>query len=180
VQLPPAADNNIVSAACQIFFIAFVEARLPRSSIGQSTPMEQAMSTIAATAPLGTPARRDFKTMALGPVLSGLVILFLLFDGLVKLVPWTVVTEMFDRIGYGSSETLARSLGALSLFCPALCALPPTSIPNAILMAGYFCGVLAPHIRIEGMAVTQVLFGLCAGVMVGGGLMLRARARHRR
>jgi hypothetical protein len=34
-----------------------------------------------------------------GPHLSGLVILFLLFDGVIKLVPWPIVTETMDRMG---------------------------------------------------------------------------------
>ena len=66
---------------------------------------------IAETAPVSKPARWT------GRVLSGLVIVFLLFDGAVKLVPWPVVTETMDRMGYGSSETLARSLGTCSIRC---------------------------------------------------------------
>ena len=66
------------------------------------------MSTIAETTPVSKPA------LWTGRVLSGLVILFMLFDGAIKLVPWPVVTETMDRIGYGSSETLARSLGFIT------------------------------------------------------------------
>jgi hypothetical protein len=40
-------------------------------------------------------------------MLSGLVIVFLLFDGAIKLVPWPFVTETMDKMGYGSSENLA-------------------------------------------------------------------------
>lgn len=85
------------------------------------------MSMIAEEAPISKPARW------LGRVLSGLVILFLLFDGAIKLVPWLVVTETMDRIGYGSSETLARSLGVITVVCTVLYAIPPTSILGAIL-----------------------------------------------
>ena len=67
------------------------------------------MPTIAETAPVSKPA------LWTGRVLSGLVILFMLFDGAIKLVPWPVVTEAMDRIGYGSSESLARSLGVITL-----------------------------------------------------------------
>ena len=68
------------------------------------------MPTIAEKVPVSKPA------LSRGRVLSGLVILFLLCDGAIKLVPWPVVTETMDRIGYGSSETLARGLGQLSAF----------------------------------------------------------------
>ena len=67
------------------------------------------MTVIAATAPASPPARWT------GRVLSGLVIVFLLLDGAIKLVPWPIVTETMDRMGYGSSETLARSLGIITI-----------------------------------------------------------------
>ena len=72
------------------------------------------MTTIAETAPVSKTA------LWTGRLLSGLVIIFLLFDGAIKLVPWPVVTETMDRIGYGSSETLARSLGIITIVCTVL------------------------------------------------------------
>src|SRR5437588_365969 len=104
--------------------------------------MEQAMTTIAETAPVSKTA------LWTGRLLSGLVILFLLFDGAIKLVPWPVVTETMDRIGYGSSETLARSLGIITIVCTVLYAIPPTSILGAILLTGYLGGAMASHLRI--------------------------------
>src|ERR1700749_768897 len=83
------------------------------------------MPRLADSAPVSKPA------LWLGRVLSGFVILFLLFDGAIKLVPWPVVTETMDRMGYGSSETLARSLGVITLICTVLYAVPPTSILGA-------------------------------------------------
>ena len=109
----------------------------------------------------------------LGRGLSGLVILFLLFDGSVKLVPWPVVTETMDRIGYGSSETLARSLGAITVACTVLYAIPPTSILGAILLTGYLGGAIASHLRIGSPLFTHTLFGFYLGLMVWGGLWLR-------
>src|SRR5947207_12304586 len=104
--------------------------------------MEHAMPTIAETAPVSKPARW------LGRVLSGLVIAFMLFDGAIKLVPWPIVTEMMDRIGYGSSETLARSLGLITIVCTVLYAIPPTSIVGAILLTGYLGGAMPSNVRI--------------------------------
>jgi len=95
------------------------------------------MTTIAETAPVSKTA------LWTGRLLSGLVILFLLFDGAIKLVPWPVVTESMDRIGYGSSETLARSLGIITIVCTVLYSVPPTSILGAILLTGYLGGAMA-------------------------------------
>ena len=128
------------------------------------------MSSLADTAPLSKSALWS------GRVLSGLVIVFLLFDGAIKLVPWPVVTETMDRMGYGSSETLARSLGLITLVCTVLYAVPPTSILGAILLTGYLGGAIASHVRIGSPLFSHVLFGLYLGLMVWGGLWLRDRS----
>ena len=127
------------------------------------------MPTIVDTAPVSKPALWS------GRLLSGLVIVFLLFDGAVKLVPWPVVTETMDRMGYGSSETLARSLGLITIVCTALYAVPPTSILGAILLSGYLGGAIASHVRIGSPLFSHVLFGFYLGLMVWGGLWLRDR-----
>jgi hypothetical protein len=128
------------------------------------------MPTIAEKAPVSKPA------LWLGRVLSGLVILFLLFDGAIKLVPWPVVTETMDRIGYGSSETLARSLGIITIVCTVLYAIPPTSILGAILLTGYLGGAMASHLRIGSPLFTHILFGFYLGLMLWGGLWLRDKS----
>jgi hypothetical protein len=129
--------------------------------------MEQTMPAIADAVPVSKPA------LWTGRALSGLVVLFLLFDGAIKLVPWPVVTETMDRIGYGPSETLARSLGFITIVCTALYAVPPTSILGAILLTGYLGGAMASHVRIGSPLFSHILFGFYLGLMVWGGLWLR-------
>ena len=129
----------------------------------------KAVPGMASTAQVSRPA------LWLGRVLSGVVILFMLFDGAVKLVPWPIVTETMDRMGYGSSESLARSLGAISLVCTVLYAIPPTSFVGAILLTGYLGGAMASHVRIGSPLFSHVLFGFYLGMMVWGGLWLRDR-----
>lgn len=127
------------------------------------------MPTIANTAPVSKPA------LWTGRVFSGLVILFLLFDGAIKLVPWPIVTETMDRMGYGASESLARTLGIITVACTVLYAIPPTSILGAILLTGYLGGAMASHVRIDSPLFSHTLFGLYLGLMVWGGLWLRDR-----
>src|SRR4030081_3833598 len=136
----------------------------------QSPFKERAMPTIAETAPVSKPA------LWMGRVLSGLVIVFMLFDGAIKLVPWPVVTETMDRIGYGSSESLARALGVITVACTVLYAVPPTSILGAILLTGYLGGAMASHVRIGSPLFSHTLFGFYLGLMVWGGLWLRDRS----
>ncbi|MDB5605761.1 MAG: hypothetical protein JWP25_2661 [Bradyrhizobium sp.] len=128
------------------------------------------MPTIADTAPVSKSA------LWTGRALSGLVIVFLLFDGAIKLVPWPVVTETMDRMGYGSSEVLARSLGFITVACTILYAIPPTSILGAILLTGYLGGAMASHVRIGSPLFSHVLFGFYLGLMLWGGLWLRYRS----
>ena len=125
------------------------------------------MTDIAVTMPVSKPARW------LGRILSGLVIVFLLLDGAIKLVPWPVVTETMDKMGYGSSENLARSLGIITVVCTVLYSVPPTSILGAILLTGYLGGAMASHVRIDSPLFTHTLFGLYLGLMLRGGLWLR-------
>ena len=95
---------------------------------------------------LGEPV--SIQAILLGRLLGALVILFMLFDGASRLVPWTAVTEAMDRFGYGSSDTLARALGVISVTCSALTTIPPTSILGAILWTGYFGDLVATHLKI--------------------------------
>jgi len=125
------------------------------------------MPTTSETAPVSKPARWT------GRVLSGLVIVFLLFDGAIKLVPWPIVTETMDKMGYGSSATLARSLGIITIVCTVLYSVPPTSILGAILLTGYLGGAMASHVRIDSPLFSHTLFGFYLGLMVWGGLWLR-------
>ena len=108
-----------------------------------------------------------------GRVMSGVVILFLLFDGAIKLLPLPVVTETMDKMGFGASDTLARSLGIITIVCTLLYSVPPTSILGAILLTGYLGGAIASHVRIGSPLFTHTLFGLYLGLMVWGGLYLR-------
>ena len=119
------------------------------------------MTAIAETA-ISKPARWT------GRVLSGLVVAFLLFDGTMKLVPLPIVTETMDKMGYGASDNLARSLGLITIVCTLLYAVPPTSILGAILLTGYLGGAIASHLRIDSPLFTHTLFGLYLGLMVWG------------
>ena len=134
-----------------------------------SKAIDEAIPAIAEEAPIAKPA------LWLGRVLSSLVILFLLFDGAIKLVPWPIVTETMDRMGYGPSESLARSLGLITIVCTALYAVPPTSILGAILLTGYLGGAMASHLRIGSPLFSHTLFGFYLGLMLWGGLWLRDR-----
>jgi hypothetical protein len=125
------------------------------------------MATITQTAPVSNTA------LWTGRVLSGVVILFLLVDGAVKLIPLAVVTDTMQQLGYTPSAPTARILGVLTLVCTALYAYPKTSVLGAILLTGYLGGAMATHFRVGSPLFSHLLFGLYLGLMVWGGLYLR-------
>ena len=108
-----------------------------------------------------------------GRIMSGLVVAFLIFDGVIKLMALPIVTETMDQLGYGASMNLARGLGILTLVCAGLYAVPRTSILGAILLTGLLGGAMATHLRIGSPLFTHLFFGLYLGLLAWGGLYLR-------
>jgi TRAP-type C4-dicarboxylate transport system permease small subunit len=108
-----------------------------------------------------------------GYVMSGLVILFLLFDGGIKLVPLEIVTQTSAQMGLPTTVEFARMLGILTLIGVVLYAVPRTAVLGAILLTGYMGGAIATHVRIGSPLFSHVLFGFYLGVLIWGGLYLR-------
>lgn len=111
-----------------------------------------------------------------GMILSGLVIAFLVFDGVIKLIPLPVVTETMAGLGYSADPALARLLGVITLGCAVLYAIPRTSVLGAILLTGLLGGAMATHLRVGSPIFSHLLFGLYVGVIAWGGLYLRYEA----
>jgi DoxX-like family len=112
----------------------------------------------------------------IGYILSGLVILFLLFDAGIKLVPLPIVIETMAQLGYPAGDRgveLARGLGVLTLACTLLYAVPRTAVLGAILLTGLMGGAMATHLRVGSPLFSHLLFGLYLGLMLWGGLFLR-------
>lgn len=108
-----------------------------------------------------------------GYAMSGLVILFLLFDGGIKLVPLEIVTQTSGEIGLPTDASFARLLGILTLIGVVLYAVPQTAVLGAILLTGYMGGAIATHLRIGSPLFSHTLFGVYLGLLIWGGLYLR-------
>jgi hypothetical protein len=109
-----------------------------------------------------------------GRVLSGVVIVFLLFDGIIKLIPIAPVIETMQQLGYTENLTgVARGLGVLTLAIVVLYAIPRTALLGAVLLTGLLGGAMATHLRVGSPLFTHLLFGLYLGLMAWGGLYLR-------
>lgn len=113
------------------------------------------------------------KALWAGRILSGLAILFLLFDGLIKLPPLEIVLTTSKQMGLPASESFARFLGVVTLACTALYAWPRTALLGAVLLTGLFGGAIATHLKLDSPLFSHTLFGVYLGLMVWGGLWLR-------
>lgn len=103
--------------------------------------------------------------------MSGLIIAFMVFDGISKLALERHVIASTTAIGY--PVEVIRPLGVICLVCTILYAVPRTSILGAILLTGYLGGAVASKVRIEDPLFSSVLFGVYFGILVWGGLYLR-------
>jgi DoxX-like family len=110
------------------------------------------------------------KMLWAGPILSAIPVLFLLFDGVAKLIKPAPVVEATVRLGY--PESVIPGLGILILVSTVVYAVPRTSVLGAILLTGYPGGATATHVRI-GDQLFPILFPSIVGALIWGGLFLR-------
>lgn len=100
-----------------------------------------------------------------GYVLSGLIVVMLIFSGVMK-IAGAVDTE-FTRLGW--PVHLVMVIGIVEIACALIYAIPKTSVLGAILLTGYLGGAIATHVRIE----EQFLGPAIGGVLVWLALFLR-------
>ena len=119
-----------------------------------------------------TTADSHSKTMLwAGWSLSGLTVLFMIFDGISKLAMEHHVVEATTNIGY--PVEVIRPLGIVLLVCTILYAIPRTAIFGAILLTGFLGGAVASKVRLEDPLFGSILFGVYVGILAWGGLYLR-------
>lgn len=108
------------------------------------------------------------KLVWLGRIISGLMILFMLFDGGIKLLKVPAAVEGTARLGYPTS--LVQPIGILALVCSLLYAIPRTSVLGAILLTGYLGGATATQVRVQD---PWFLFPVVLGMLIWAGLYFR-------
>ena len=106
-----------------------------------------------------------------GVVLSGIAVLFLLFDSIGKLLKVAPVVAGTIHLGY--PEGVIRVLGVILLLCVVIYVIPRWSIVGAVLLTGYLGGAVATHVRVGDPLLTHVLFPVYVAAFIWGGLLLR-------
>jgi hypothetical protein len=116
-------------------------------------------------------AGRSRGALWAGRVASALVVLFMLFDGIIKFMKPAPVIDAFAQLGYPLS--VAGVLATLCLVCAVLYAVPRTSVFGAILLTGYLGGAISTHVRVGDPLFSHVLFPVYLGAFAWAGIYLR-------
>jgi hypothetical protein len=111
------------------------------------------------------------KRLWAGRILSGVVVLFLIFDATIKLMVIEPVIKGMGELGY--PVPLAPVIGTILLICTALYVIPRTAPLGAILLTGYLGGAVASQLRIGKPLLGFTLFPIYVAVLAWGGLYLR-------
>ena len=77
-------------------------------------------------------------------IIQGLVVLFLIFDGVTKVIKEPHVMAASQQLGFTANAIVG--IGAVLLICTALYVIPRTSILGAILLTGYLGGAVATNV----------------------------------
>ena len=111
------------------------------------------------------------KSLWAGRIIGAVAILFLVFDGVGKILALPPVVEGTARLGYPTSVLLG--IGIVEVACLIAYVLPRTSVLGAILLTGYLGGAVATHVRIGSPLFSHVLFPIYLAVLIWGALFLR-------
>jgi hypothetical protein len=113
------------------------------------------------------------QSMALqwtGRVLTGLTVLFMLFDAWGKFTKPSYVSDAFLRLGLPMS--MSTTIGTLLLISTVLYAIPRTAVLGAVLLTGFLGGAISVQMR-AGTTTFEQVFPVIFGILMWGGIYLR-------
>ena len=133
-----------------------------------------APTRLAVSLDLGTPTTAARRWA--GRVLTGVAVLFLLFDTAIKLAGAKAAVD--GTVQLGSAPHHLPVIGVIELACLVLYLVPRTAPLGAVLFTGYLGGAVATHLRLDNPLFSHVLFPTYVAALLWGGLYLRdARVR---
>ncbi|MEP7143261.1 MAG: DoxX family protein [Ferruginibacter sp.] len=110
------------------------------------------------------------KAIWAGRIISGLCILFLLADAIMKVAKTAPSVEGSIQLGW--PEQSIQSIGILLLCCTVLYIIPRTAIAGAVLLTGFLGGATAIMIRAD-IPGHPYFFPVVLGILIWFGLFLR-------
>ena len=126
---------------------------------------------ISQAVPISTVVAPSVKSQWIGRVLSGVAVLFLLFDASMKLLRVPAAVEGTTQLGYPAGVLVP--LGIVQVVCLIAYLVPRTAIFGAVLWTGYLGGAIATHVRLGNPLLSHVLFPVYVALLLWGGLWLR-------
>jgi DoxX-like protein len=123
------------------------------------------------SAPTTLDAQPSKKALFAGRILSGLAVLFMLFDAIIKLLRHPAAVQGSVELGY--PESVVFGLGIVLVVCLVLYVVPRTAVLGAILFTGYLGGAVATHVRVGNPILTHVLSPVYVAAFLWVGLWLR-------
>jgi hypothetical protein len=139
-----------------------------------TTTIAPAFQTTAASSPANTavlargPSRR---LLWAGRALTGIPLVFLTFDGVVKFLNVPGVVEASERIGYHRSTL--PFLGSVELLAVLLISFWRTAPFGAVLVSAYLGGAVATHVRLGDPLFSHTLAPIYCALLIWAGLLLR-------
>ena len=107
-----------------------------------------------------------------GRVLSALAVVFLAFDGVIKLVRLPAVLDATVQLGFPLGSIVP--VGLTLLACTLIYAIPRTRVVGSVLLTGYLGGAVASQVR-AGNPMFEMVFPIIVGTVVWAGVFLRDR-----
>jgi hypothetical protein len=104
-------------------------------------------------------------------IMGGLVIAFMLMDSIFKFIPNEQVTAGSLELGFQAHHIPV--MGTLGLLSILLFIIPRTQVLGAVLLTGYFGGVIATHLRLDNPLFSHILFPVYLAVLAWGSLWLK-------
>jgi DoxX-like family len=122
-----------------------------------------------------SPARNDGRGARIaGRVLTGALVVFLLFDSITKILQVQDVVDATVRMGFPAATVPV--IGSVLLLCIVLFVIPRTAIIGAVALTGYLGGAVCSQLRIEADLFSTMLFPVYFGILVWTAMLLRSRA----
>jgi hypothetical protein len=104
-------------------------------------------------------------------IIKGIVILFMIFDGIGKLAqPEAVVTP---SLALGFEVKHIAVMGILGLISTLLYAIPRTSFWGALLLTAYLGGAVAVQVRVDAPLFSNALFPVYVAVLAWAAVWIR-------
>jgi DoxX-like family len=134
-------------------------------------------ATILGSVPLqASTATPSTRSRRVGLALTGVAVLFLVFDVVMKFIVTPEAVQATSELGWPMHHM--PLIGMIELICLTLYLLPRTALLGAILWTGYLGGAIATHLRVDNPLFSHTIFPIYVAAFIWGGLYLRdARVR---